>query len=126
MNGHASPSADEDNTHVANDTRSESDLSETQPAAVSIPSPDSADAVGSPDEELQLAQEAPSDSSDNDAEDDGDFDAPGSPASVQSNVDGDRAASASARPVAKRKAAQAIEDEFMRENPELYGLRRSV
>jgi chromodomain-helicase-DNA-binding protein 1 len=124
VNGHASP--DRDNFNSANDNRSESDLSEAQPAAAGVPSPDSADAVGSPDEGPELGQGESSDSSDNDAPDDGDFDAAGSPGSVQSNVDGDHTASASARPAPKRKAAQAIEDEFMRENPELYGLRRSV
>ena len=131
VNGHASPSADEYSTHMADDARSDSDLSDTQPAGVNAASPESADAVGSPDEGPEFApedQEEPSDSSDHDAQDDGDFDAAGSPASMQSNDNdaSDRAGSASARAVAKRKTAQTTEDDYMRENPELYGLRRSV
>lgn len=129
VNGHASPSADEPSTHVTNGIQSDSDLSDARPAAADVASPESADAAGSPDEEPGLAeeeQEEQSDSGDNDAQDDGDFDAAGSPASAQSNDDADRATSASPRPAAKRKATQVIEDEYMRENPELYGLRRSV
>jgi chromodomain-helicase-DNA-binding protein 1 len=129
VNGHASPSADEYSAHVTNGNQSDSDLSDARPAAVDVASPESDDAAGSPDEEPGFAQEEheeQSDSSDNDAQDDGDFDAAGSPASVQSNDDADRAASASPRPLPKRKATQVVEDDFMRENPELYGLRRSV
>ncbi|KAK4044532.1 P-loop containing nucleoside triphosphate hydrolase protein [Parachaetomium inaequale] len=130
VNGHASPSADEYSTHIADDARSDSDLSDTQPAGVRAASPESADAVGSPDEGPEFApenHEEPSDSSDHDAQDDGDFDAAGSPASMQSNDNdaSDRAGSASARAVAKRKTGQTTEDDYMRENPELYGLRRS-
>lgn len=129
VNGHESLSGDEQSVQLANGNPTDSDLSDTQPAAVSLGSPESADAVGSPDAEPDFAreeQDEPSDPSDNDAQDDADFDAAGSPASAQSNDSADRAASASTRPAAKRKAALAIEDEYMRENPELYGLRRSV
>jgi len=51
--------------------------------------------------------------------------AQGSPASARSNDLSDHDASASGPAVAKRKAAHTIEDDYMRENPELYGLRRS-
>lgn len=131
VNGLASPSADEYSAHVANGIPSDSDLSDARPAAVDVAPPESDDAAGSPDEEPGSAREEheeQSDSSENDAQDDGDFDTAGSPASVQSNDDADRAASASASPrrLPKRKAPQVIEDDYMRENPELYGLRRSV
>ncbi|KAH6845232.1 P-loop containing nucleoside triphosphate hydrolase protein [Chaetomium sp. MPI-CAGE-AT-0009] len=128
MNGHASPSADEDSTHLADTARSESDLSDAQPAEVDAASPESDDAAGSPDEGQTFTpdeQDEQSGSSDNDGHGDGDFDAAGSPASAQSNDVSDQAESASARAAAKRKAGQTIEDDFMRENPELYGLRRS-
>lgn len=130
VNGYASSSADEHSTHVTNGVQSDSELSDSRPAVVDVASPESADAAGSPDEEPGLAEEEheeQSDSSDNNVQDDEDFDATGSPASVQSiDDDDDRAASASPRPAAKRKATQVIEEDFMRENPELYGLRRSV
>jgi chromodomain-helicase-DNA-binding protein 1 len=128
VNGHASPSADEYSTHIADAARSDSDLSDTQPAEVDAASDESDDAAGSPDEGPTFTpeeQDEQSGSSDNDGPGDGDFDAPGSPASVQSNDVSDQAESASARAAAKRKAGQTIEDDYMRENPELYGLRRS-
>jgi chromodomain-helicase-DNA-binding protein 1 len=131
-NGHASSSEDDNNAHVSDGNQSDSDLSDAQPAGLGAASPGSADAVGSPDEGPELVleeQDESSDSSDHDAVDDGDFgdvDAAGSPASVPSNNASDRDASPLGHPAAKRKAAQAIEDEYMRENPELYGLRRSV
>ncbi len=129
VNGHGSPSEDEHNTHVSDGNQSDSDLSDAQPAGLGAASSESPDAVGSPDEGPEFAQEEQeesSDASDNDAVNDEDFDAAGSPASARSNDLSDRDASASGPAVAKRKAAQTIEDEFMRENPELYGLRRSV
>lgn len=130
VNGHASSSADEVNAHVSDGNPSDSDLSDTQPAGARAATPASVDAAGSPDEGPAYApeeqEEDESDPSDNDAVDDGDFDAPASPASIQSNDASDHDASASGHAVAKRKAAQAIEDVYMRENPELYGLRRSV
>jgi chromodomain-helicase-DNA-binding protein 1 len=130
VNGHASSSADELDTHVPDGNLSESDLSDAQPAGARAASPASDDAAGSPDEGPAFApeeeEEDESDPSDNDVVDDGDFDAPASPGSIQSNDASDHDASASGHAVAKRKAALAIEDVYMRENPELYGLRRSV
>ncbi|KAK4154619.1 P-loop containing nucleoside triphosphate hydrolase protein [Chaetomidium leptoderma] len=128
VNGHVSPSADEHSTHIADGNLSDSDLSDGQPAGVGAASPESADAAGSPDEGPEFApeeQEEPSDSSDHESPNDGDFDAAGSPASIQSNDASDRAASPSAPTAAKRKSGHAIEDDYMRDNPELYGLRRS-
>lgn len=130
VNGHLPPAADDHSTHLANGNQSDSELSEAQPAAAGVASPESADAVGSPDDGPAPAQEEeheePSASSDNDnAQDDGDFDATGSPESAQSNDTPARATSSSARASAKRKA-QIMDDEYIRENPELYGLRRSV
>lgn len=128
VNGHDSSSEDEHDTHVSDGNQSDSDLSDAQPAGLGAAS-SFADAAGSPDEGPEFAQEEQedsSDASDNDAVNDEDFDAAGSPASARSNDLSDRDASASGPAVAKRKAAHTIEDEYMRENPELYGLRRSV
>ena len=118
---------------MADGNQSDSDLSDAQPARVGAAfseSPESPDALGSPDSGPEFApdeQGEQSESSDHDAMDDGDFDGPASPRSVQSNDDAsDRATSPSGRAAAKRKATQVIEDDYMRENPELYGLRRSV
>jgi chromodomain-helicase-DNA-binding protein 1 len=129
VNGHVSLSTDGHGTRVADATQSDSDLSDAQPAGIDAAAPESPDAVGSPDEAPEFAadgQEESSDSSDHDALDDNDFDVADSPASVPSNDASDHAASASVRTAVKRKAAQVLEDEYMRENPELYGLRRSV
>ncbi|KAK4101689.1 hypothetical protein N658DRAFT_51637 [Parathielavia hyrcaniae] len=128
VNGHTHSSAERYSTRVDDASQSDSGLSDAQPAEAHAASSESGDAAGSPDEGPDFApdeQENPSDSSDHDASDDGDFDAPNRSASVQSNAASDRAASASARPAVKRKAAPVIEDDYMRENPELYGLRRS-
>jgi chromodomain-helicase-DNA-binding protein 1 len=130
VNGHTSPLSDPHQTYTFDDDQSDDDLSNAQQATgAGVTSPDSADAVGSPDESHELAEEEQqeeSNPSDDDASGDGDFDAAGSPASVQSNEVSDRAGSASTRTTAKRKATHVLEDEYIRENPELYGLRRSV
>ena len=124
MNGHASPSGDERNHHVANGDQSDSDLSDVE--AVDRPATESPGA-SSPAEKPVLTFEEASDSSDNDASDDGDFNTAESPTSARSKPSqGDRASSTESRPAPKRKAAHAAEEDFMRENPELYGLRRSV
>ncbi|KAK4250820.1 CDH1-like protein [Corynascus novoguineensis] len=126
VNGHTSPSPDGHSTRIEDVARSNSDLSDTQPADVGAASPESADSVDSPDDEPDFAPEEQDDashSSEHDAEDDADFNGEGSPASAHSNDESDRAASAST--VVKRKAAHILEDEYIRENPELYGLRRS-
>ncbi|KAK3394756.1 CHD1-like protein [Podospora didyma] len=123
VNGHASPSGDEHNHHVTNGDQSDSDLSDVEP--VDRPATESPGA-SSPAEKPVLTFEEASDSSDNDASDDGDFNTAESPTSARSKQSqGDRASSTESRPAPKRKAAHAAEEDFMRENPELYGLRRS-
>ena len=64
-------------------------------------------------------------SEDAEAEDDGDFEVDAPPQQVSAEMDGHSSSDESIRP-AKRKA-QAVdeEDEYMRNNPDLYGLRRS-
>ncbi|KAL2171861.1 hypothetical protein VTG60DRAFT_1248 [Thermothelomyces hinnuleus] len=126
VNGHTSPSPDERSTHIADAAQSNSHLSDTQPSGVGGASPDSADDAGSADDEPEFAPEEQDDashSSEHDAPDDADFNEEDSPASAQSNDASDRPVSASTAP--KRKAAHILDDEYIRENPELYGLRRS-
>ncbi|KAK3694563.1 CHD1-like protein [Podospora appendiculata] len=138
-NGRVSSPAEEHTLNTANGDLSDSDLSDVQAADVDGTSPESPDAPGSSTEKPELTFEDASDSSNNEASDDGDFDMAESPASAQSNGEDERAASvesgsgsgsgsasaSGSRPAPKRKVAQATEEEFMRENPELYGLRRS-
>lgn len=126
VNGHISPVSEDDTMHVATGDQSDSDLSDVQAADADVPSPASADGFD-PSDKPDLTLEEPSDASNDDASDDADFDMADSPASARSNAaDNNRATSSEPRPVAKRKAVHAIEEEYMRENPELYGLRRSV
>jgi chromodomain-helicase-DNA-binding protein 1 len=132
VNGHADSPSDAPSIHTPSHGRSGSELSDAQP--VGALASESEDAADSPDEGPESAAEEEhdeeshlSDSSDNhDAADDEDFNAHGSPASVASPAPNSELAAGSNQAAAKRKAAQAIEDEYMRVNPELYGLRRSV
>lgn len=131
--GHVSPPADDSHFNFTNDNESTSDLSDVN-AAEADPN-DDADAqsyqpvdddAASPIQKPELTLEEASDSASNDdvdASDDGDFDAPDSPGSAQSN---EVVSASSSRTAVKRKVAHAIEDDYIRENPALYGLRRSV
>lgn len=125
INGHARHSGDDDTGHISNGDQSDSDLSDIQAAHAGGPRSESVDVAGSAGQMPSIALEDPSDSSDNDASHDADFDMEGSPVSAQSSDDA-RGASVESRPAVKRKSTQVLEEEFMRENPELYGLRRSV
>ena len=125
VNGHLYPSVDDHSENEVNGDQSDSDLSDVQAADVDGPSSISVDVAGSAAQMRAVALEDPSESSDNDAAHDDDFDMADSPASAQSS-EGARGASIESRPAVKRKAAQVVEEDYMRENPELYGLRRSV
>lgn len=126
VNGRSSLAIDDHDEHMANGDQSDSDLSDVQPVDVDGPSSDPVVAARAPAQLPAVTLEDPSESSDNDASDDADFDMADSPASAQSNEDAVGNAARDSRPPPKRKATQTIEDDFMRENPELYGLRRSV
>jgi len=129
-NGNISPVNGSTSCLPAQSPRSDSDLSEPQ-------EPESIDAIDEPSEIPQEEQSFMEDAAqdmitsesdgeeDAEGEDDDDYDA-------QSPINEDdttRRASISSedstRPV-KRKAAPAEDDDFMTQNPELYGLRRSV
>lgn len=127
VNGHASPLADDRTENIANGYQSDSDLSDAQPVSRDTPSPDSPDVLGSTAVKPELSFQEASESSDNDASGDADFDMEASPQSAQSDVENSRPTSSNgSRRALKRKSAQVTEDDFMRDNPELYGLRRSV
>lgn len=125
----AAESADE----VPSDHRSESDLSEFN-ETVAVPLRDSASPPQSPAaHESSEDAEAEPDSNDHiessedeaQASDDADYDLEESPAPSQSDANREsRSTSHESRRVPKRKAV-VEEDEYIRENPELYGLRRS-
>ena len=108
---------------------SQSDLSEVNDTAHQrSPSPSrsaSSDQRESPQPVEQEMVES-SDDDNNNASDDADFDMEDSPAPSQSDAPQDqRSTSNDSRRTVKRKAA-VEEDDYIRENPELYGLRRSV
>ena len=129
-NGHVSPVANSVAVQLLDPDPSDSDLSDVQAPDVASPSPDSANNLNSAalDGPVDESDEASS-PSENDASDDADFDdVADSPASPRSNGQNEAAASASddSRTASKRKAGHSLEEEYIRENPELYGLRRSV
>jgi chromodomain-helicase-DNA-binding protein 1 len=128
VNGHSSPLVDGEHTVVANGTKSDSELSDVQVPDADAPSPESPVAEEVTFVNPELTVEEPSESSDGDASADADFDMDDSPQSPQSEQDEDDEPSPSnaSRQPQKRKAPNAAEEDYMRENPELYGLRRSV
>jgi chromodomain-helicase-DNA-binding protein 1 len=78
--------------------------------------------------EAELDSNNPAESGEDEAQasDDADYDMEETPAASQSDDHHDeRSTSHESRRVPKRKAG-AEEDDYIRENPELYGLRRSV
>jgi len=124
-NGHLSPLAAHMTTADSSSQHSDNDQSETQEAAAVDPASD----VDAPGEEYDEDDEvaAASDSSedvDAEGEPDGDYDSE-SPPSEQAESDRARSSSEESRRPPKRKASDEKED-YIEQNPELYGLRRSV
>lgn len=117
-----------------NGYRSESDLSEVNETAP-VPARDSTSPSPSPtgheysedaEAELDLNDAAESSEDQAQASDDADYDMEESLAASQSDEHrDDRSTSRESRRALKRKAV-VEEDDYIRENPELYGLRRSV
>ncbi|RYO79911.1 hypothetical protein DL766_003838 [Monosporascus sp. MC13-8B] len=125
-NGNDSPLVETGNRIILDDRASESDLSEVNGNTAPQPS-DSPSSNGreSPQQHMDPESDQSSDNDDNNASDDADFDMEESPAPSQSDTPQDqRSTSNDSRRIPKRKAATE-EDEYIRENPELYGLRRS-
>jgi len=117
----------------AGDAVSDSDLSDVRDVVVADPV---ARASSSSGDEMPTYTEAvpdisdsenqsESDSPEDNASDDGDYDMDDSPPSPQSDgADDTRSSSQASRRASKRKAA--VEEDYIQQNPELYGLRRSV
>ena len=127
-NGRLSPAADEVTVSYANGDQSDSDLSDVHAADADGSSPDFVEDRGT----IQGAAagngfEEASEPSDGDGSDDADFDMAESVASANSDDGLNQPASSNgSHRTPKRKAPAASEDDFMRNDPELYGLRRSV
>lgn len=119
-NGHLS--SDDEPTHATLDhkpSRSESELSDVNDMAVPAV-PESTDHV------MQDVASPPSDGDeDADGSDDADYNAP-SPTSHHSPDSRRSSVSSDASSVPRKRKADVDDDQYMQENPELYGLRRSV
>ncbi|KAG8165372.1 hypothetical protein KVR01_005647 [Diaporthe batatas] len=128
-NGHVSPVATSVAVQLLDPEPSDSDLSDVQAPDVASPSSDSANNFDSTARDGRAVDfDGASSPSDNGASDDADFDeVVDSTASPRSDGPAEGAASASddSRTAPKRKAGGSLEEDYMRENPELYGLRRS-
>ncbi|KAI1817790.1 P-loop containing nucleoside triphosphate hydrolase protein [Poronia punctata] len=126
----ASSAASTNGDVVLHERASESDLSEVNEAttrrARNSASPSPANRQSSEDVEMEHDMNDPAESSEEEAQasDDADFDMEESPASPQSDDHDERSTSHESRRAPKRKAG-VEEDDYIRENPELYGLRRS-
>ena len=127
QNGHFSPLADNMSDSDKIHPSSESDLSNTeQPSRPSNlyraqsnqASTPASRATGSPLTDTASDQDA-------DGDEDGDYDIETPPITATTAPAEELSPSSSSARVSKRKMS-ATEDEYMRENPELYGLRRSV
>lgn len=127
-NGHVSPVATSVAVQLLDPEPSDSDLSDVQAPDVASPSSDSVNNFDSTAHDGRADDfDGASSPSDNGASDDADFDeVADSPASLRSNGPAEGAASDDSRTASKRKAGGSLEEDYMRENPELYGLRRSV
>ncbi|KAI1632771.1 P-loop containing nucleoside triphosphate hydrolase protein [Biscogniauxia mediterranea] len=128
-NGDASPAGRTGPRITLDDRVSDSDLSEVNETAAlpASASPSSVRRESSPEAEVDHESQDAPDSSDNEgnASDDADFDMEESPAPSQSDApQDDRSTSNDSRRAPKRKVG-AEEEDYIRENPELYGLRRS-
>lgn len=125
-NGHGSPYAA--NTTAANGLapHSDSDVSHTHQDAVAEPASD-VDAPGEDDDEdVEMAQDSDSsDDVDAEGEADGDYDSESPPPEQAESDDARSSASQESRRPSKRKASPEGDD-YITQNPELYGLRRSV
>lgn len=126
-NGHLSPDNEMDSTLVTRGRPAESDLSDSHDhtADESSPSPsDDANELSNGPSHAHNVSESDNSSEDN-ASEDADFDMEESLPSQHDEAVEERASSADSNRVSKRKAP-VEEDAYIKANPELYGLRRSV
>jgi chromodomain-helicase-DNA-binding protein 1 len=127
LNGHLSPDVEFDQDVSAEHDLNESDLSDSHREHANEASPTPSDSANHvPDHVTREGDMSDSDEPTPDnASDDAEFDMEESPPSQHDDVAETRSSSSESNQTSKRKAAVA-EDDFMRANPELYGLRRSV
>lgn len=131
QDGHRSSKSPTLSPHVASRLHAESDLSDvpqTRVAAASpSPSPDLEDSTMYMNGGHDFA-ESSSSADENNASDDADFDVDDDVANPPSDGAGNaRSSSHDSQQAPKRKATVAAgEDQYIKANPELYGLRRSV
>lgn len=125
-NGHGSPYAADTTMSNSLVPHSDSDISNTYEAAVSEPASD-ADAPGEEDDEdVEMVQDSDSsDDVDAEGEADGDYDSESPPPEQAESDDARSSASQGSSRPSKRKASPEGDD-YITQNPELYGLRRSV
>jgi chromodomain-helicase-DNA-binding protein 1 len=126
-NGHLSPEHEmgislEIETHRSDSNSPEPHISPSNRSSTS-PSDDANDISNHIDNDVQMSES--DNASEDNASDDGDFDMEESVASQHDDAEDMRASSTDSNRVPKRKANVA-EDEYIKANPELYGLRRSV
>lgn len=127
-NGHGSPMETPHATILPQLSRSESELSEVNDAVSStLPPAIAHPEAHSEDEDMQDdAASASEDEEDAAGSEDADYDV-GTPQSAQSNDSRRNSISSSSSSSQPRKRKVEVDDDkFMQENPELYGLRRSV
>ena len=126
-NGHTSESPCDDPKPLPLPTQAESDLSDARDVPTAQVH-DEEDEQSDEDAMHDMATSEMDEDEDEDApgEDDADYDAESPPPEQAGEVSHDRSTSEeSARP-GKRKSDDVDDEEYMKENPELYGLRRSV
>jgi chromodomain-helicase-DNA-binding protein 1 len=127
VNGHDTSLAVDQSPPTAHGDSTDSDLSNVDDAEV-LPSLDAQGEVNPvvPKPELTAEETYDDPSEEDDASADADFDMEASPQSPQNDSENDEQSSSNgSREVSRRKVEIGNEDDYMRENPELYGLRRS-
>lgn len=104
-----------------------SDLNELPTTTISSATPED-DAEASDDDAIHdMATSELDDEDDAPGEEDADFDEETPPPQAANGMRHDRSVSEDSARLGKRKATEEIDDEdYMKQNPELYGLRRSV
>ncbi|PSR99437.1 P-loop containing nucleoside triphosphate hydrolase protein [Coniella lustricola] len=130
VNGHLSPVPNNASVQLLDPELSDSDLSEAPAPDLGSPSasPDDLDDTAANGRADDFEDPQTSSGEEQDAPNDEDFDDAGDAASLASNGDNGQVEAVSSDDSSarsNRKLAVNLEDEYMRENPELYGLRRS-
>jgi chromodomain-helicase-DNA-binding protein 1 len=126
-NGHGSPYAADTTATNGLSPHSESDMSDSNEHAAAESASD-VDAPGEEDDEEDVEMAQDSDSSDDvdaEGEADGDYDSD-SPPPEQAESDDARSSASQESPRPLKRKSSPKGDDYITQNPELYGLRRSV